>query len=162
VLDYVSGFSKINNQDRFKPDITDDEATRFTKVYRPIKQIDQQRIEYLYPGPVDDAVQEKYLSEFESWLQDMQARDINVIVVKPPVPTRWYDALPQEAEFDSRLKAILDRHSVPFYDHSLVDNDDKYFYNTDHLNREGVLNYFHNHLQDLLRQPTTAAGGQAQ
>ena len=59
-LDYVTGFSKINNADRFAPDVPA-EASRFDRRYRPIDQLDRQRIEYLYPaayrrdGPVDPA-----------------------------------------------------------------------------------------------------------
>ena len=157
-LDYIVGFSKINNPDRFKTDITDDEATRFSKVYRPIKQIDQQRLEYLYPNAVDKAARDHYLAEFEEFIQTLKANKIQVIVVKPPVPERWYQVLPQEAEFDAALRAILDRNGVVLYDYSLVDNDEKFFYNTDHLNRDGVLNFFQNHLKDLIKPGGTQTG----
>ena len=65
VLDYVSGFSKINNPDRFVPDIPEF-AARFDKTYRPVKQIDQQRIDYLYPRQNDEQATElHYMAEFE-------------------------------------------------------------------------------------------------
>ncbi len=48
-FDYVSGFSKINNPDRFGLD-RPAEAARFDRRYRPVDQIDRQRIAYLYPA----------------------------------------------------------------------------------------------------------------
>jgi hypothetical protein len=39
---------------------------------------------------------------------------------------------------------------VPFHDFTHVGNDDKLFYDTDHLNRDGVLNFFENSLKPLL------------
>ncbi len=150
-LDYAVGFSKINNAERFKPDISDDEAMRFTKTYRPVKQIDTQRLDYLYPKPPDPQQLTQYMARFERFIQDAQARGIRVIVVKPPVPERWYKMLPNETQFDAALCAVLERHGVEFHDFSLVANDEKYFYNTDHLNRAGVLNFFQGYLKDVLR-----------
>lgn len=154
-LDYTIGFSKINNADRFKPDITDDEATKFGKTYRPVKQIDAQRLAYLYPKPPDPQVLNHYLGEFEAFLRACQARGIRVVVVKPPVPERWYKMLPNEQQFDDALRAVLEQNRVAFHDFSLVANDEKYFYNTDHLNRAGVLNFFNGYLKQLM-QPSSA------
>lgn len=150
-LDYISGFSKINNPDRFSPDITDDEATKFNKVYRPIKQIDAQRLEYLYPPETDPAFYTRYLSEFEDLVRYTKEHNIRLIVIKTPLPERFYRMLPNEAKFDQDLKAILDKYQVEFHDYSLTDNDEKFFYNTDHLNRAGVLNFFRNSLAPLLK-----------
>lgn len=150
-LDYTLGFSKINNPDRFKPDLTEDEATRFDKTYRPVKQIDTQRISYLYPKPVDYGTFLHYLGEFETMVRDLQARGIEVVVVKPPLPQRMYDMLPDEATFDAALKPLLERNSVRFYDYSLVNNDEKFFFNSDHLNRTGVLAFFDGYLEQLVK-----------
>jgi len=148
-LDYVSGFSKINNPDRFQPDVNDDERTRFEKTYRPVPQLDQQRLDYLYPA-TPAPMRDHYLAEFEDLLRFAQSRNIRVIVMKPPVPARIYRRLPGEAEFDAVLKAILDRNGVAVADFSRVDNDDRFFFDTDHLNRAGVLNFFEHHLKDTL------------
>lgn len=149
-LDYLSGFSKINNPDRFQPDVNDDERTRFDKTYRPVPQLDQQRLDYLYPE-APQSVRDHYLTEFEDLLRDAESRNVRVIVIKPPVPARIYQRLPHEAEFDVALKTILDRHGVAFSDFSRTDNDDRFFFDTDHLNRAGVLNFFEHHLKDTLR-----------
>ncbi len=149
-LDYALGFSKINNADRFKADVTDDEANKFKTTYRPVKQIDSQRISYLYPKPVDPAVFQRYLGEFEEMLRYLESRNIQVTVIKPPLPQRMYQMLPNESEFDAALRPVLDRHSVEFYDDSLVNNDEKFFFNPDHLNRTGVLAFFNSYLNSIL------------
>jgi hypothetical protein len=141
-LNYVIGFSKINNSDRFKPDITDDEATKFNTTYRPVKQIDEERIKYLYPTQIDPATFQHYLTEFEDLIRYTQTRHIRIIVIKPPVPQRVYNMLPSEGQFDQALHGLVSQYEVEFHDWSQVDNDDKFFFNTDHLNRTGVLNLF--------------------
>lgn len=149
--DYLLGFSKINNSDRFKTDIGDDEATRFGKTYRPVKQIDAQRLDYLYPKQPDPQLMAHYMSEFEALVKLAQSRGISVIVIKPPVPQRWYNVLPDEAKFDQALSEVLQRNKVEFHDFSLVSNDEKFFYNTDHLNRSGVLNFYQSYLKDIFK-----------
>ncbi len=152
VPDYVLGFSKINNPDRFAPDINDDERTKFETTYRPVKQIDQQRLDYLYPKEIDAATFARYLGDFENLVQYLQARHIRLIVIKPPIPTRFYQMLPNEPQFDQRLKAVLTKYGVEFHDFSLVGNDEKFFFNTDHLNKTGVLNFFDNDFKQVLMQ----------
>lgn len=156
--DYVNGFSRINNADRFKPDVTDDEAQRFAKtVYRPVKQIDQQRIDYLYPKNLDPQALPHYLGEFENLIAFLKQQNIRLVVIKPPIPTRMYNLLPNEAQFDSALKSMLDREGIEFHDFSLVDNDDKFFFNPDHLNQAGVLNFYQSHLKSVLMSGTETA-----
>src|SRR5205085_1771646 len=108
------GFSKINNADRFGPDISEEEATRFGRSYRPVRQLDQQRIDYLYPAQneADRSAERRYFDRFEDLIRDLRSRHIRVIVLKPPVPERVYRILPDEAGFDAELKAILDRQQV--------------------------------------------------
>lgn len=149
-LDYLVGFSKINNPDRFKPDISNDEATRFNKTYRPVKQIDTQRMEYLYPKQIEPELFQHYLAEFEDLILYARQRNIQVIVIKPPIPESVYRMLPNEGKFDEALKGVLERNSVEFHDFSLVSNDEKFFFNTDHLNRNGVLNFFEKYLKGVL------------
>lgn len=148
--EYLVGFSRINFADRFKPDITEDEATRFDKTYRPVKQIDMKRIKYLYPAEIDQSLFRRYMAEFEDLIRSLKGRDIRLIVIKPPIPTRIYKLLPNEAEFDGALKGVLERNGIEFHDFSLVGNEEKYFFNPDHLNRKGVLNFYENYLQGIL------------
>lgn len=149
-LDYVVGFSRINNADRFKPDISDDEATKFKNTYRPVKQIDTQRLDYLYPKQIDQRVFRHYMAEFEDLVRYIRQHNIHLVVIKPPIPTRFYNMLPSEAQFDQALKAALDQNGIEFLDFSLVGNEEKFYFNTDHLNRIGVLNFFENHVKAVL------------
>jgi hypothetical protein len=149
-FDYLAGFSKINNHDRFAADVTPEETTRFNRAYRPVRQIDDQRLEYLYPKTIDSAAFDGYLSQFESLIQLAQNHNMQVIVIKPPIPERIARQIPGEDQFDARLKQILERHHAEFHDFTHIGNDDRLFYDTDHLNREGVLNFFEHSLAPVL------------
>jgi hypothetical protein len=149
-FDYLTGFSKVNNRDRFAVDVTPEESTRFNRAYRPVRQIDDQRLEYLYPKTIDGAAFEGYLSQFESLIELAQSRKMRVIVIKPPIPERVARQIPGEDRFDARLKEVLERRQVEFHDFTHTGNDEKLFYDTDHLNREGVLNFFERSLTPLL------------
>jgi hypothetical protein len=149
---YASGFLKINNADRFARDISDAEATEFLRIYRPIPQIDRQRIDYLYPATIDPVRFRHYLAEFEGLIRFAKQNSTNFIVIKPPTPARYRDNLPKEAEFDATLRSLLMRNDVPLYDLSETITDDRFFYDTDHLNRDGVMASIHGALGDILRR----------
>lgn len=149
-LDYITGFSKINNADRFKPDVGDEEA-RFTRTYHRVQQIDEERIEYLYPPSSDRAAERpRYLAELDALVAAVQARGIRFQAIKPPIPARVYRMLPDEAAFDAVLTTVLARRGVTLDDFSLVDNGEAFFFDTDHLNRAGVLSFFEHHLKGVL------------
>lgn len=148
-IDYISGFSKINNHDRFSLDVLDDER-EFNKVHRPSKRKDTWRINYLYPAEISEEIFNKYLSKFVDMISLLKSRDIDVIVIKTPIPKQFYEMIPHEQKFDERIKQVLAGKGVLFYDFSLVSNEKEYFYNSDHLNRTGVLNFFENHLKQVL------------
>lgn len=150
-VDYLTGFSKINNKDRFAEDVTPEERTRFNRAYRPVKQIDDQRLEYLYPKQIDEAVTARYFSEFETLLKDAQGRGMRVMVVKPPIPERVAARIPGEEQFNTRLGTLLAGLNIPLHDFTHVGNDDKLFYDTDHLNKDGVLGFFQQSLAPILR-----------
>ncbi len=149
-LDYVSGFSKLNNPERFKADLSEDEK-RFSRVHRPSSR-DAKRVEYLYPGSIDEATFARYLAVFRDMVRELKSRDIGLVVVRPPIPKRFRDMIPGEAQFDRRIEALLAEEGVPLYDFAAVGNEPRYFFDSDHLNRAGVLNFFEAHLaQTLIR-----------
>jgi len=149
-FDYAVGFSKINNRDRFAPDTSPDERSRFDRQYRPVAQVDEERLAYLYPAQIDTGTFQYYLTQFEGLIRTAQLRGIELIVVKPPIPERVHRLIRGEAQFDSALKGVLDRHGVELHDFSGVANDDRLFQDTDHLNRAGVLEFYHAALAPLL------------
>lgn len=150
VLAYLFGFNKINNPDRFESDISEEEGIRFDRSYRPVKQIDQQRMDYLYPEQIDPETFQHYLGEFEAMIRYLEEQNIEVIVIKVPIPERVYQMIPQEEQFDEAVKSVLQQYDASFYDFSLVGNDEEFFFNTDHLNRTGVLHFYENNLNEVL------------
>lgn len=148
---YLSGFAKINNEDRFAPDISDSEMNKFNRTYRRIAQIDRQRLQYLYPSEPDPAVFRHYLGAFESLIRFVQDRGMEMIVVKPPTPPRYRQNLPNEAAFDEAVGALTARLGVAYQDLSEAVTEDPFFYDTDHLNRDGVVTFIDEHFAELLR-----------
>lgn len=149
--DYLSGFSKINNPDRFGRDVPDAELTKFDRTYRPSPRIDAQRIAYLYEPDEDPKAFDKYIAEFEALAERVKSRGGAFIVIKPPTPARYRDNLPDEAAFDRRITALLAENSIELHDFSTAVTDDASFYDTDHLNRNGVLAFAGGHLVPLLK-----------
>jgi hypothetical protein len=147
---YLSGFHKINNPDRFEPDVLEAEG-EFRQTYRPIPQIDRQRIRYLYPETVDAAMVERYLGELEALLEFLDARDIKLLAIKPPLPERVLERLSGEAGMEARLRELIEDHDMVYRNFSRLGNDEAYYYDTDHLNRQGVLNFYDTVLVDFLR-----------
>ena len=153
-LDYAAGFSKINNPDRFGDD-RPAEAARFDRRYRPVEQIDRQRIAYLYPAVMDDQAQrhfQRYLAEFESLVTGVRSRDVRVVLVRPPLPPRTRALMPDESGFDAALTALAGRTGAELHDLSAAIDDPAMYFDTDHLNRTGVTELFERHLAGILRK----------
>jgi len=166
VLDYVSGFSKINNRERFERDIWEGEK-QFERVYRPSAAAVRSRISYLYPKPPDERIFSRYLKEFDGLRALAAQRDMRVIVIKMPVPADFYRRLPDERAFDEAITQTLARRRVPFHDFSSAIGEPRYFFDTDHLNRQGLTEFFNRQLKALLTgrseeaRPAAASGPDA-
>ena len=154
-LDYAAGFSKINNPDRFGDD-RPAEATRFDRRYRPVEQIDRQRIAYLYPAAMDDDQAQRhfqrYLAEFESLVAGVRSHGVRVVFVRPPLPPRTRALMPNESGFDAALAALAGRTGAELHDLSAAIDDPAMYFDTDHLNRTGVMALFERHLAGILRK----------
>lgn len=149
-LDYLSGFSKINNEERFERDVWEGEA-KFERVFRFSQVQDRQRIAYLYPfEQVDAATLERYWQQFADFVAFAKARGLGLVVVKTPIPAHIGAMIPGEADFDARVAAFLAAQGVPFHDFSGVGNDKSYFFDTDHLNRKGLTLFFEQRLKPIL------------
>ena len=148
---YVSGFYKINNSDRFALDISDNEGKAFDKVYRANNAIDRQRLAYLFPKVIDQDLLKGYFASFKEMAEMLHARGIKLTVIRTPLPNRVSQKLTGEAEFNAKIQDILTPYGFQMHDFSGVDNDDAFYYDTDHLNRAGVVNFMDNHLVDVLK-----------
>ena len=115
LLDYVSGFSKINNRERFQRDVWEGEA-QFERVYRPSAAAVRKRIAYLYPEPVSQAALSRYLEAFDALLALARREGMRVVVLKMPVPAQFRSRLPGEAAFDEALSRALAARGASFRD----------------------------------------------
>lgn len=158
-VQYLTGFPKINNAERFKADLHEMEG-KFEKVARPSERSAKQRIAYLYPQAVRDDVVDRYTAMLTDLARLARDRGATLVVVKFPVPAYYAALLPREEELTRRILGGL--HGTPFYDLTRIGNDDRFFFDTDHLNRDGVRNLLDLRLSTILRShlaPATAPAG---
>lgn len=149
-LDYVTGFSKINNRDRFERDVWVGE-TQFDRVFRPSASADRQRIAYLYPSSAPDpAILARYLGQFEAIIALARQHGVHVVAIKLPVPAEFRRLLPGEAAFDAQLSQVLAHWDVPLHDFSATLDKPGLYLDTDHLNRAGVTALFDQYLKAIL------------
>lgn len=153
LLDYLTGFSKINNRDRFQRDAWEGEA-QFDRVYRPSATAARKRIAYLYPDATAPDVIARYLRDFAGLIEIARRHDIRVIAVKLPTLAPFHNQLPNEAAFDLASTQVLTDHAVPLHDFSAALDDLRFYFDTDHLNRAGVAELFQRRLKPLLTIPS--------
>ena len=152
LLDYLSGFSKINNRDRFRRDAWEGEA-QFDRVYRSSATAVAQRIAYLYPDATAPDVIARYLRDFASLIEIARQHNIRVIAIKLPTLALFHNQLPNEAAFDLASTQVLTDHAVPLQDFSAALDNPNFYFDTDHLNRAGVTESFQRLLKPLLMTP---------
>lgn len=149
VLDYATGFSKINNHERFEPDKWKGEE-RFTRSARPSDLADRERIEYLYPESAEPAAVDRYMDHLMALARTARNAGARVVVIKPPLPERFRALLPAEEDFDAALREALDKQGIAFHDFSDALPEPRYYFDSDHLNEEGARLFLENQLGDLL------------
>jgi hypothetical protein len=149
LADYLTAFSKLNPPDRF-PQEGWRGAEDFDSQVRLSRHAVQSRIDYLYPGPAETADMSTYLDILISVFDRAQAAGIQIMVVKLPLPDPFRAALPGEADFDAALRARLSAHDIAFHDLSAALPDLKYFFDTDHLNRDGINALYADYLRGLM------------
>ena len=152
VLDYVSGFSKVNDRERLQPDVWEGEA-RFERTHRFSPLTDKQRIAYLYPFErMEEATFKRYAGQFLDFTQFVGSRHLDLVVIKTPIPSHIHELIPNEAAFDQKVLGLLEERHVPFYNFASTANNKAYFFDTDHLNRTGLTYFFNQHLKAVLER----------
>lgn len=149
VLDYVTGFSKINNRERFERDLWEGEA-QFNRVYPPSASAVKKRIDYLYPDKTPPAALARYLEALSSLIALARREGAGVVVVKMPLPPQYRSRLPDEAAFDDAISRLLAARDLPFHDLSQTLGEPRFYFDTDHLNRTGVTEFFARDLKRIL------------
>ena len=150
LLDYLTGFSKLNPVNRF-PQEGWRGAADFDRRFRPSRHAVSARMAYLYPdgAPKAETV-DRYLDTLEGIFDLADAAGVEFMVVKLPVPKVFRDSLPKEDAFDANLRARLTASGIPFHDLSAAIEDPSNYFDTDHLNRAGVETLYHDHLLALI------------
>jgi hypothetical protein len=149
VLDYVTGFSKINNQERFQRDAWEGEA-QFDRVQRPSATAVKKRIGYLYPEQTSPRTLARYLAELSSLVELAQREGMRVVAIKMPVPPSFRSQLPEEGAFDEAVAGVLATHRVPLRDFSAARDEPRHYFDSDHLNRAGLTQFLGRDLQAIL------------
>jgi len=158
LLDYVTGFSKINNRDRFLPDIWEGEP-QFERVYRSSASAIRSRVAYLFPDAASDAASARYLAVLSDLLAAAEQHGVHVAAVKLPVPAAFRAQLPNEKGFDTAVAPLFAQRRIPFQDLSAALDDPRFYFDTDHLNRAGVTEFYAHHLKDILLRSKDDRGG---
>jgi len=154
-LDFVTGFSRINNRERFERDIWEGEK-QFDRVFRPSPSMTKSRITYLYPKPPTPAGLAHYLEVFDGLVALAQQHGIRVVAIKVPVPPDFRSQIPNEAEFDAAIGQLLSKRQVEFSDFSGSMAEPRFYFDTDHLNRSGVTELFEKQLKPILISSTAS------
>jgi hypothetical protein len=149
VLDYVSGFSKINNRERFKRDVWEGEAQFEREVRRSATAL-KKRVAYLYPDAASEAALSRYLEELAAIAALARRSGARLVVVKMPVPAQFLGQLPGEAAFDAALSRLLSAQQVCFADFSAALEAPRFYFDTDHLNRTGLTEFVNAGLKPIL------------
>ena len=137
-VDYLTGFSKINNRERFRRDAWEGEA-QFERSARPSKTAVGKRVAYLYPDATPAAARARYLDVLATLIATARGAGSAVVIVKLPVPPGFREALPDEAGFDAALAAVLAPTATPLVDLTRTLPDIRHYFDTDHLNRAGLM-----------------------
>lgn len=151
IADYILGFSKINNGDRFNEDIHPLEKM-CRQTYRPRQKQIKDRVDSNMPATFQEEALKEYLDLFIEMIDSLRSQGVHVIVVKPPLPKPFYDMLPFEAKFDKIIEKLMAEKNIPYKDFSTVIPDYKFYFDTDHLNRKGVILFFNNYFTQFLKK----------
>jgi len=149
VADYLTGFSKINNRDRFQRDRWEGEL-QFDRVYRPSAAATKKRIGYLFPETRREAAFGRYLAQLNRLFEIAMQDNVRVVVIKVPTPGQFRALLPSEATFDAAMASATAKHGIGFGNFSAELDEPRFYFDTDHLNRAGVGELFARHLKAIL------------
>lgn len=152
VADYLTGFSKVNNRDRFQRDLWEGEL-QFDRAYRPSSTATKSRIAYLFSDSGREAALQRYLTELTRLFELAKQRNIRVVVIKMPTPGQFRGLLPNEAAFDAAMTGAVASRGIGFYDFSAELDEPRFYFDTDHLNRTGVAELLARHLKRILMAP---------
>jgi len=155
VLDYVSGFSKINNRERFQRDQWEGEG-QFDRVYRPSASMVKKRIDYLYPASASPDLLNRYIASFADLVAVAQQHGMDIALIEMPLPAQFRGAQPDDSAFTAAITRLVSERKLVLKDFSAALPEPQYYFDTDHLNRAGVTEFFRRSLKAILLPPRAA------
>lgn len=137
---YATGFARINDQGRFQSDRWSAEA-RFETAPRPSAAATRSRIAFLFPSPLSQDALVSGMADLSATVALARARGAVVVIVMPPLPEAFRDALPTVPELDRRLYEVAAATGATILDHAALVPEARFYFDADHLNRDGVLRW---------------------
>jgi hypothetical protein len=120
---------------------------QFDRVYRQSAAAVKSRIAYLFPQSGESASLARYLVELAKLLDLAKRQNVRVVAIKMPTPGLFRAQLPNEVLFDEAISRLLARYGIEFDDFSPQLDEPQFYFDTDHLNRAGVMAFFARHLK---------------
>ena len=151
-LDYATGFSKVNNRDRFKEDQWEG-AAQFDRQWRASTSAVKKRIDYLFPAGTKRAQLDHHLAQLDALVATANRAGARVTFIKLPMPQAFKAQLPAEDEFDAAIRSLAAARNAAWLDLTGVTEDPAYFFDSDHLNRRGVELVYQQQLKAVLVRP---------
>lgn len=145
----ITGFARINDRHRFAPPSWSAEG-RFDSSPRPSAAAIRSRVAFLYPETTDSASVSAALHDLEAVILLARSNGARVVLLRAPLPEAFRAALPEVPGLASGLTLLNQRLDVPIVDHSLLVPDQQFYFDTDHLNRRGVMRWLDLGLAGLL------------
>lgn len=139
-LAQVTGFARINDRRRLSPPTWSVED-RFDTSPRPSAAAIRSRVGFLYPGSADVSAVARGLDDLEATILLARAQGARVVLLSPPLPDAFRTAMPEVPGLASGLADLIGRLDVPLIDHSAEIPESRYYFDTDHLNRSGVMRW---------------------
>lgn len=155
LVDYLTAFSKLNDPRRFDRDGWEG-AAAFDRVARPSRHAVATRVDYLYPDGSGLAQSRPAIAAFEALLDDLGAADVEIVAVRLPLPAHFRQALPPNRDLMDELRRIMAERGAIFHDLSAALDEPTLYFDTDHLNRNGVDRLYQEHLGAILARPTAS------
>lgn len=137
-LAQVTGFARINDRRRFAPPSWNAEG-RFDSSPRPTSEAIRSRVAFLHPQAADGGSVRAALHDLEAVILLARSKEAQVILLRPPLPKAFRAALPDVPGLASGLTLLSQRLDVPIIDQSTLIPDPQFYFDTDHLNRRGVM-----------------------
>lgn len=136
LVDYANGFSKINAVAGLFADTWSGEERFDESRKKPSATADAERVAFLYPA--DAVLQDRYFDDLAATVALARSAGARVVILRPPLPAAFAARLPFEAEVAARLSDLAQAGGAEMADFAAALPEQRFYFDSDHLNRQGV------------------------